>query len=202
MGNDDMTSCCGAFVMPVELPERAPILAARKTKEFRLTGWHVLAMLVAFFAVVASVNVFMMTTAIRTMPGLDARNGYDASQNFNRQELAAAQAQARRGWQSDATLSLANRVLDLDIRFRDRMGKPLSGLAVTVVLQHRAQRSRDRAITLSPRGDGLYAAKLDGIDAGGWGLVIEAHDLESGERLFLSRHRLALKDEAIRGITP
>ncbi len=202
MGNDDMTSCCGAFVMPVELPERAPILAARKTKEFRLTGWHVLAMLVAFFAVVASVNVFMMTTAIRTMPGLDARNGYDASQNFNRQELAAAQAQARRGWQSDATLSLDNRVLDLDIRFRDRMGKPLSGLAVTVVLQHRAQRSRDRAITLSPRGDGYYTAKLDGIDAGGWGLVIEAHDLESGERLFLSRHRLALKDEAIRGITP
>ncbi|MCA3649675.1 MAG: FixH family protein [Methylobacterium sp.] len=188
--------------MPVELPERAPILAARKAKEFRLTGWHVLAMLIAFFAVVASVNVFMMTTAIRTMPGLDARNGYDVSQNFNRQELAAAQAQARRGWQSDARVSLANRVLDLEIRFRDSMSKPLAGLAVTVVLQHPAQRGRDRAITLSPRGDGYYTAKLDGIDAGGWGLVIEAHDLESGERLFLSRHRLALKDESIRGITP
>ncbi|MCA3667838.1 MAG: FixH family protein, partial [Methylobacterium sp.] len=115
--------------MPVELPERAPILAARKAKEFRLTGWHVLAMLIAFFAVVASVNVFMMTTAIRTMPGLDARNGYDVSQNFNRQELAAAQAQARRGWQSDARVSLANRVLDLEIRFRDSMSKPLAGLA-------------------------------------------------------------------------
>lgn len=191
-----MTSCCGAFAMPVELPQRAPTLPVPPAREFRLTGWHVLAMLVTFFAVVAGVNFYMMNVAIRTMPGLDARNGYDTSQNFNRQEFAAAQAQAQRGWQSDAKLSLANRVLDLQMRFRDRNSKSIDALAVTAVLQHPAQRGRDRAITLSPRGDGLYTAKLDGVDAGGWGLVIEAHNLETGERLFLSRHRLALKDEA------
>ncbi len=188
--------------MPVELPQRAPTIPVAEAREFRLTGWHVLAMLIAFFAVVASVNVYMMTTAIRTMPGLDARNGYDVSQNFNREELAAAQAQAQRGWQSDARLSLVSRVLDVELRFRDRVSKPLDGLAVTIVLQHPAQRGRDRAITLAPRGDGLYAAKLDGVDAGGWGLVIEAHNLETGERLFLSRHRLALKDEAPRSSAP
>jgi nitrogen fixation protein FixH len=191
-----MTSCCGAFAMPVELTERGNTVPAAPAREFRLTGLHVLAMLLSFFAVVAGVNAYMMTTAIRTMPGLDARNGYDVSQNFNRAELAAAEAQARRGWQSDAKLALAKRVLDLDIRFRDSRSKPLSGLAVTAVLQHPAQRNRDRAIALAPRGEGFYAAKLDGIEAGGWGLVIEAHDLETGERLFLSRHRLALKDEA------
>lgn len=190
------TSCCGAFAMPVELPQRGMPLPSEEKREFRLTGWHVLAMLVTFFAIVASVNFYMMTTAIRTMPGLDARNGYDVSQNFNRAELAAAEAQARRGWQSDAHLALSNRVLDLSVRFRDRQSKALDGLAVTAVLQHPAQRGRDRAITLGPRGDGLYTAKLDGVDAGGWGLVLEAHNLETGERLFLSRHRLALKDEA------
>lgn len=193
-----MTSCCGAFAMPVELPERGHALPLPEPRDFRLTGWHVLAMLVTFFAIVAGVNVYMMTTAIRTMPGLDARNGYDVSQNFNRQELAAAQAQAQRGWQSDAKLSLANRVLDLELRFRDNASRPIPGLAVTAVLQHPAQRGRDRAISFAPRGEGLYAARLDGIDAGGWGLLIEAHDLATGERLFLSRHRLALKDLVIK----
>jgi nitrogen fixation protein FixH len=182
--------------MPVELPERGLAPFAPPTREFRLTGWHVLAMLVTFFAIVGSVNFYMMNVAIRTMPGLDARNGYDTSQNFNRAELAAAEAQTRRGWQSDAHLTLSNHVLDLSVRFRDRQSKALDGLAVTAVLQHPAQRGRDRAITFGPRGDGLYTAKLDGVDAGGWGLVLEAHNLETGERLFLSRHRLALKDEA------
>ncbi len=134
------TSCCGAFAMPVELPERGMPLPREEKREFRLTGWHVLAMLVTFFAIVASVNFYMMTTAIRTMPGLDARNGYDVSQNFNRAELAAAEAQTRRGWQSDAHLALSNRMLDLSVRFRDRESKALDGLAVTAVLQHPAQR--------------------------------------------------------------
>lgn len=181
--------------MPVELPERLSgnSLPPAARKEFRLTGWHVLAMLVTFFVVVASVNVYMLTMAVSTMPGLDARNGYDTSQNFNREEFAAAEAQAARRWQSDARMSLENRVLALHFGFRDRDGKAIDGLAVTALLAHPAQRRLDRAIALAPRGNGLYAAEIDGVDAGAWGLVIEAR--ANGERMFLSRHRVILRDE-------
>lgn len=182
--------------MPVTLPERAPLVAGRESKsEFRLKGWHVLAMLLAFFGVIFTVNGIMMTIALRTMPGLDARNGYDISQTFNRNELARADAQANRAWQSDARLILSRGQLDLRVQFQTREGKPVENLTVTVLLAHPAARRLDRSVTLAALGNGAYTARLGDVDQGGWGLVIEAKDQNGGERLFLSRHRVMLKDE-------
>lgn len=191
-------SCCGAFVMPVDLPERqaGASLPSAPRAEFRLTGWHVLAMLLAFFAIVAGVNGYMLRQALKTMPGLDAgRNGYDVSQNFNREEFAAANAQARRNWQSDAKLALSGRVLTLSLSFRDQQGQALNDLAVTALLAHPAARKLDRAIAFSPRGDGRYEARVPDVDAGAWGLVIEARSFDTDSRLFLSRHRVILREE-------
>jgi nitrogen fixation protein FixH len=182
--------------MPVDLPERATGAPPASRAEFRLTGWHVLAMLLTFFAIVAGVNGYMLRQALTTMPGLDAgRNGYDASQNFNRDELAAASAQSRRNWQSDAKLSLSGRVLSLRLAFHDRDGQALNDLSVTALLAHPAARRLDRAIALIPAGNGLYEARVSDVDAGNWGLVIEAKAPETGTRLFLSRHRVILRDE-------
>lgn len=187
-------SCCGAFVMPVDLPERVAPPVPRA--EFRLTGWHVLAMLLTFFAIVAGVNGYMLRQALTTMPGLDAgRNGYDASQNFNRDEFAAANAQLQRNWQSDARLKLSGRILTLTLTFRDKQGEALNDLAVTALLAHPAARRLDRAIALIPRGDGLYEARISDVDPGAWGLVIEAKAATTENRLFLSRHRVILRDE-------
>lgn len=179
--------------MPVELPER--VAAPAPPAEFRLTGSHVLAMLLIFFAIVAGVNFYMMRQAILTMPGLDARNGYDVSQAFNHSELAAAAAQGERRWQSDAQLTLSGRRLELRLQFRDRDGKPLDGLEVGVLLAHPATRRLDRSVALAGRGNGEYGANLEGVDAGAWGLVIEARQADTGGRLFLSRHRVVLRDE-------
>lgn len=188
--------------MPVEIPERVvrPGQTLRGETGFRLTGWHVLAMLVTFFLIVASVNAYMLTMAVSTMSGLDGRNrndrnGYDTSQNFNREEIAAARAQAARQWQSDARLELKGRMLNLAVTFRDREGRAVEGVGVTALLAHPAQRRLDRAITLAPRGNGTYAAEIDSVDAGAWGLVLEARSQDGAERLFLSRHRVILKDE-------
>ncbi|MBN8534931.1 MAG: FixH family protein [Rhizobiales bacterium] len=180
--------------MPVDLPERVAPPVPRA--EFRLTGWHVLAMLLTFFAIVAGVNGYMLRQALTTMPGLDAgRNGYDVSQNFNRDEFAAANAQVQRNWQSDARLQLSGGVLTLALTFRDRQGQALNNLAVTALLAHPAARRLDRAIALIPRGDGRYEARVPQVDAGAWGLVIEARAADAENRLFLSRHRVILRDE-------
>jgi nitrogen fixation protein FixH len=61
---------------------------------FRLKGWHVLTGFVSAFAVIISVNVFMATSAVRTFPGLEVKNSYVASQEFDRRR---AQQEAL-GW--------------------------------------------------------------------------------------------------------
>jgi nitrogen fixation protein FixH len=156
----------------------------------------VLSMLVTFFLVVAVVNSIMLTVALRTMPGLDARNGYDASQNFNRDIIARAEAQAQRGWTSEAQLLLRSGVLALEVTFRDRTGHGIEALDVSVQLSHPAQRRLDRVASLLELGAGHYRAELEGFEPGAWGVVIEARDkAPSNETLFLSRHRVLLKDE-------
>ncbi|KRB81203.1 hypothetical protein ASE00_14455 [Sphingomonas sp. Root710] len=64
----------------------------------RFTGFHMLGLTVAFFAVVVSVNMVMATLATRTFGGTVVDNSYVASQKFNRW-LAEADAQAALGWQ-------------------------------------------------------------------------------------------------------
>ena len=44
-------------------------MSAPAAREFRLNGWHVLAMLVAFFGVVIAVNVGFAVQAYSTFPG-------------------------------------------------------------------------------------------------------------------------------------
>ena len=59
--------------------------------------------LVAFFAVVASVNAVMMTAAVTTFGGVETENSYQAGVAFAREE-AAAEAQESRHWRVNSSL--------------------------------------------------------------------------------------------------
>jgi len=61
---------------------------------FRLKGWHVLAGFVGAFGIIITVNVVMATQAVRTFPGLEVKNSYVASQQFDRKR----DAQLALGW--------------------------------------------------------------------------------------------------------
>lgn len=61
----------------------------------RIKGWHVLAGFVGAFGIIIAVNITMATQAIRTFPGLETKNSYVASQQFN-DRLHAQQAL---GWE-------------------------------------------------------------------------------------------------------
>ena len=62
-----------------------------------IKGGHVLAMLIAFFGVIITVNMVMAYFANSTWSGLVVKNGYVASQEFNT-NLARAKAQEALGW--------------------------------------------------------------------------------------------------------
>jgi nitrogen fixation protein FixH len=147
-------SCCGVFIMPAELTEgvftaQAEVRAAKRPFEFK--GSHALALFIGFFAIVASVNAVMMTVAIRTMPGLDARNGYDVSQRYNA-EIAAADAQNARGWTADARVSLAGGSASITLDLRGASGVSLEQLNPTVTLRHPSD------ATAAPASKGLVVA--------------------------------------------
>ncbi|ATE63850.1 FixH family protein [Rhizorhabdus dicambivorans] len=79
------------------------------------TGFHMLGLTVAFFAVVVGVNMVMATLATRTFGGTVVENSYVASQRFN-QWLDKARAQSALGWVVNAN------------RRGDRVHLTLSGL--------------------------------------------------------------------------
>src|SRR6187549_3422989 len=93
-----------------------------------LTGGKVLAMLVAFFGVIISVNMVMMRLAIQTMPGTDVDSAYTASLAYEK-EIAIAQGQNARNWKVDAKVRRGpDGSATLQVEARDNDGKPMSGL--------------------------------------------------------------------------
>lgn len=71
---------------------------------FRLTGRHVAAIFIGFFAIVIAVNVLMASYAIGGFGGTVVDNSYVASQRFNGW-LARARTQDALGWHQQAQLA-------------------------------------------------------------------------------------------------
>ena len=63
-----------------------------------LKGWHVLAITVSAFAVIIAVNLVLAFKAVGTFPGLEVKNSYVASQEFDRDRTA----QQALGWTARA----------------------------------------------------------------------------------------------------
>jgi nitrogen fixation protein FixH len=181
-------TCCGGFIMPVDLNARLP---AKPRPAFELTGRMVLAGFVGFFFVVASVNAFMMTAAIRTMSGVEVKSAYETSQRFNG-EIARMQAQTERGWQAQAHVERSGADATVTLTLIDHVRAPVTGLGIEARLQHPATRHEDRSASLIEVAPGRYAAELPAVHAGAWTLAIEAN--RDGEAVFTSRSRILLKE--------
>lgn len=180
--------CCGCMAMPVEMPDPA---AVQPREPFRLTGRHVLVIFIAFFGIVASVNGYMMRQALQTMPGLDARNGYDVSQRYNA-ELAVAAEQESRGWKTEIRLDRKGNALELALSLSDRDLRPVSGQRVKLRFAHPANRQLDREVTLSETGRGRYSGAVPGIAAGHWSLILTIENPVDNQPLYTSRNRIEL----------
>lgn len=156
-----------------------------------VTGRMVLACVVAFFGVVMGVNAVMIKLAVDTMPGTEVDSAYRASLGFNG-EIGAAREQASRAWRVVAQVRRdAEGTATLTVEARDKAGAPLAGLGVSAQLARPTDKRADRAVALSERGGGVYAARLDGLAPGQWDLVLEAG--RGDDRLFLSRSRVVLR---------
>ena len=160
---------------------------------FRLTGRHVLFILVGVFAFIFAVNGVMIWKAVESFPGVVTQSSYRDSQRFNR-SIAEAQAQASRGWRVDARAdrSADGRVV-IHLEAHDAAGLPISGVSFKAMLQHPANRAHDHAVPLLavPGANGVFEGVATGVSEGKWGLEVEGEN--AAGRVFLSENSLFLR---------
>ena len=159
-----------------------PDLRAGAHAGWRLTGWHVLAIVVGFFGVVVSLDVWFATLAYRTFPGQVSDTPYEDGVAFNRR-LAQQDAQARLGWSAAAAADPGQ----VRVEVRDASGAPLKGLVLTGRLERPATESGRLILAFREIAPGRYAADAPRL-AGAWDLAFRAADgqgraLEAERRL-------------------
>lgn len=131
----------------------------------RVTGWHVLAVILVFFGVIITVNVIFIIQATRTFRGEDEPRSYVQGLDYN-STLAARAEQAALGWTATTDVEdgqVVIRVLDAD-------GHPIDGLDMSGTLRHPADTSRDQELAFEPRAEGRYVAALPEGIRGRWHL--------------------------------
>lgn len=137
------------------------------------TGWHMTAILVAFFGVVIGVNLVMARFAISTFGGTVVDNSYVASQNFNGW-IDRARAGDRLGWRIGHDVGADGRLL---VSVTDAAGQPVSDATVSARLVHPLGRAAETRLDFAGQGAGRYHSRT-AMPAGRWqvGLVVRRGD--------------------------
>ncbi len=147
-----------------------------------LTGRKVLAITLAFFAVVIGVNVILAVKAVGTFPGLEVANSYVASQTFDDERSA----QNALGW----SLDVATRADALVIGFTGPDGKPVQPRSMTAMIG-RATEQQDDHVAQFDFAEGRYTAAV-ALGPGKWVLRVDAVAVDGTQ--FRQRIALYVKD--------
>ncbi len=138
------------------------------SSERRLTGWHVFAMFVAGFGVIIAVNLTLAVQAIATFPGLETRNSYVASQQFN----AARATQDALGWTVLAGIEDGR----LTVAVTDENGRPVRPAEISATLGRATHVGEDSTPGFAWTGEAMVAPT--DVVPGYWNLrlVMQAAD--------------------------
>ncbi len=139
--------------------------------ERQFTGKHALAVFVAAFGVIITVNLLLAYNAVKTFPGLEVKNSYVASQEFNER----LQEQQALGWDIRAEVSGGLLILHIT----DQTGSPVQ-VAELQAIVGRATHVKD---DFSPdfTFDGLAYAAPAALGKGNWNIRLLAKDHDGSE---------------------
>jgi nitrogen fixation protein FixH len=156
--------------------------------ETRLTGKHILFVLLGFFSIVFAVNSYFAYSALHTLPGEQRGATYEAGLHYNA-TLAEQRAQEALRWSHKSQLLSGS---PLSIAIADANGSPVAGLAIEGWLERPASEGADRKLTFKEVGAGRYEASAEGIGAGSWVLAFTAQKPQSGASpaVYRSKERL------------
>lgn len=137
------------------------------------TGRHISAIIVAFFAVVIAVNVYMAREAMSTFGGVVVENSYVASQQFN-EWLAEAKREKALGWSAKPARRPDGRISV------SMPGAPAQGLTLSIDARHPLGRVSDHLLTFRRQADGSFLSDQV-LPIERWQLRIEAR---AGDKLW------------------
>jgi nitrogen fixation protein FixH len=142
-------------------------MAFQSAQRHEIHGRHVLIAMLMFFGAIIAINIAFSFVAVRSFPGEDEKRSYLQGLRYN-EKLAARAAQADLGWTARMEALPQGNEAQLSVRFADRGGRPLDGLAITGKLRRPATTREDRAVTFTGAGDGIYVAHVAALGVGGW----------------------------------
>lgn len=162
----------------------------RDDGRFRVKGWHVLAMMLGFFAVVFAVNGWFLYSALSTHAGVVSNEPYRKGLAYN-ERIAADERQKSLGWKDETSLAGAG---DVTVRLTRDDGSPVQGLNLSAVVGRPATITLDQRLVLVEGQPGVYAAKAKDIGSGTWVVSVEAHGSDGREDpIYRARRRLWVK---------
>lgn len=152
---------------------------------FRFTGWHMLAIMVAFFGIIIAVNFFMAAMASKSWTGLVVKNSYVASQRLN-EELNAARKQKEAGWRTEVVFGEG--IFTLAVSDRNGVAADLEEASLFVGRPAFEQQDRELALERTKRGE--YTTRTQ-LAPGEWALriegLIEGQPYRRDARLFVGK---------------
>jgi nitrogen fixation protein FixH len=146
---------------------------AAASKFRRLTGLHVLAIVLVFFGAVIGINVIFITEALKSFPGEDEVRSYAQGLKYNA-TLADRAQQAALGWRASARLTPDADGARVEIQMTDRDGAALDNLSLTGTLRRPVDARED--VVFVPKGHGRYVAAPSSIAPGQWALRADARN--------------------------
>lgn len=147
----------------------------------QFTGRHAALIFVSAFAIIIGVNLLLAFSAIKTFPGLEVKNSYVASQEFDERRAA----QTALGWTVKA--NHAGGLLVLSIT--DEMGKPVEVTALDAVLGRPTHVKDDMHPAFQFDGT-AYVAPVE-LSDGNWNIRMKALAADGTE--FMQRVVLHVK---------
>jgi nitrogen fixation protein FixH len=152
-------------------------LSAR-ARERQFAGWHMLAAVGVFFAVVIAVNIALAVAATGTFPGLVVENSYVASQHYD-ELIASSRAQDRKGWRHQLTVE--GGVLHFSLS--QAGGEPLPSISVVAHVGRPSPTAEDRLVDFVPVADGSFVT-TEPLAPGLWEVDLRA---ERGAEILFRR---------------
>jgi nitrogen fixation protein FixH len=161
--------------------------ANEQDNQFVFTGWHMLAILVAFFGVVISVNVLMAYYANSSWSGILSKNTYVASQDFN---IKAAEARAweAQGFKGDFKVDGGR----LEYRLQGPAGEIARLASVTAIFHRPVGDKQDFAMQLAKAGEGLFEAEHQ-LKPGQW--IVDLAAVDNGKTIFHQAERIVIAEK-------
>ncbi len=156
-------------------------------KPFTFTGWHMLAIMLAFFGTIITVNFTMAYLATSSWSGLVVKNTYVASQQFNG-KTAAIREMLATGIVGDLSVDAKG------MRYRLTLpgDTPVVADAVTAHFKRPVGTAQDFELQLTPAGDGLYLAEAT-VLPGSW--IVEMQAIKGGKMIMHEAKRITVSGE-------